>query len=681
MNVGLAGRETKVAGVVPNAPFARLLLLIALATAGSIPWTPESANAEVVFAHAGATDPLDPAEGWTITPGDDTFVPGALNASASPLEVGGLAPDPTCAGCGLAAWVVDDRSTASGSRYRYEQTPSAAQVEDALSVGWVLRTELRVSSAEDAQSGPSDAVDPSVIVEYSEGEAGSQQRFALEFGADATGRPIVGLLGDGREFASSAEATDYLTYELVYDPVQQTAALLVDGVEVLGGYSGFAAGSVARRVNWGSGSSGGLGRGHYARVEWEIAPSLSGLDEAPELVHFEVLTPLVDTAAGAVPVRFDAEIVDTAPGVCTDLCGDYGSATHLQLVHSVTGQRYSAAFTSAGGNAYSAEVLLPAAAAGGQWEVETVWLADLAGNREVLSTSDLVGAGFAVSVSNGSGVGDTEAPALTSLARSSEFLDASVSDSTTLTLGVAESGSGLCTGDCGAEVGPSQARYLNFATGQVRDAFLAPAGPDFEATFNFSAGAATGLWILRWVRLVDNAGNRTVLTASDLAALGYDTSIVVSSSTADLSPPALVSSQATPYPIDTTNGPVTAQYIAALSDSGTGLCLAECDDFGTMTQVVYRRDGSDQVRYEPLSLVAGNANSGDFDALVDLPTSRSANVWRPQSLLLVDQAGNRRFVPEPTLTAGVAAGGIGLWSIAGRRVRRRSFSRSQPSRT
>ncbi len=229
-----------------------------------------TANPVVLFEHDGATDPRSFLEIWDITAGDEGTSPGPLGGGTS-VEVGPLEPDPTCgAGCSVDAWVVDDRSSGSGTRYRYERNPIPVETNMAARFGWVLRSLLRVSSAEDSGLGIADPQDASIIAEYSEGPDGNGNRYAMFFGAGATGAPIVELFGDGRSVEVAATNADYVSYELEFRPETGNAALLIDGVEVISDYAGIPSDGVPARVNWGSGSSGGSGRGHYANVQWEV---------------------------------------------------------------------------------------------------------------------------------------------------------------------------------------------------------------------------------------------------------------------------------------------------------------------------------------------------------------------------------------------------------------------------
>ncbi len=168
-----------------------------------------------VFQHFGDVDPTSAARPWAIDPIDQATIPGPLDAGSSAIEVGPLSPDPGCAGCGIAAWGIDDRSAAAGTRYRYLQTPSASEVADARALGWTLRADVRIATESDAQAGLADPLDLGVFVEYDEGPAGSGERFVLSLGADTDGDPI-GRLGHAAITTEGVGNSAYVRYEVVF---------------------------------------------------------------------------------------------------------------------------------------------------------------------------------------------------------------------------------------------------------------------------------------------------------------------------------------------------------------------------------------------------------------------------------------------------------------------------------
>lgn len=207
------------------------------------PTGPAGAAPEQVIVHLGSVDPL--ASGWGATPGDTS-----TGVARSAVPGTGVGDD-------LPAWQIADGSTEVGSRYRYELAPSSQELSRAAQLGWVSRVVLRLPTS-------SDAVDASVIVEFSDGV----KRWGMVWGTDSGGNPRVQAFGGSP--AHSLSGATFHTYELRYDPATDTADLFADGALLQADFPGLAAGGVAARFNFGSGSSAGTGTGQYHRVEWLI---------------------------------------------------------------------------------------------------------------------------------------------------------------------------------------------------------------------------------------------------------------------------------------------------------------------------------------------------------------------------------------------------------------------------
>lgn len=88
------------------------------------------AHAQVLFNHAGASDPA--SEGWTHQQG------------GSGTAVGPIIND---LGTGLDAWSVSSSSSTGISFYR--QTLTTAQIQQANQLGWSLSANLRITTIPD----------------------------------------------------------------------------------------------------------------------------------------------------------------------------------------------------------------------------------------------------------------------------------------------------------------------------------------------------------------------------------------------------------------------------------------------------------------------------------------------------------------------------------------------------
>jgi cysteine-rich repeat protein/YD repeat-containing protein len=192
----------------------------------------------VAFRHAGTTDPA--TEGWT-----------------EPALPDGVTEGPACPTCSELASessrYVYDQSTGT---YPITQTPSAAQMTQAQTSGWILRARLRVVD-------PNDNVDYSVNVGYDD----NVTRYLLAFGASG-GDPQL-LVNNLVTVTGTGLGSTFNTYDLIFTPGEVNQRLKINGVDQ-GTFSPSGLAPVPPRVFWGSGQSTTTGRGQYAVVEWAL---------------------------------------------------------------------------------------------------------------------------------------------------------------------------------------------------------------------------------------------------------------------------------------------------------------------------------------------------------------------------------------------------------------------------
>ena len=204
-----------------------------------------TAKAEQVFSHSGNTDPT--TEGWSL------ILSGADNS------VGAVTND---IGTGIDAWFTDDDTTGLSNVAAYTATPSASAVNAGNLNGWTLSTNLRVVDIPDA-------VDSSVIVLYRDGATS----WEMNFGSALDGDTIV-QLSSGDLHVLQNTGTGYHQFDLVYDPVNATADLFVDGLEVISDSAGIASASTPS-IAWGADSTSGTGQGNFASVSFSVVPEPS----------------------------------------------------------------------------------------------------------------------------------------------------------------------------------------------------------------------------------------------------------------------------------------------------------------------------------------------------------------------------------------------------------------------
>ncbi|MHC4536391.1 MAG: hypothetical protein ACYS6K_20770 [Planctomycetota bacterium] len=209
-----------------------------------------SSQAEIAALHEGANDPWD--EGWSGgSPGGDVNI-----------STGGVYDD-----MGHDAWVIDDDDDDDDWKHYIFLTP--AQSAAAAANGWKLSARLRVIET--------DALNEAAVqVAYYHYGAKDLIGYRMQFDtAHNSNKPIVALNGyDESEVTLDDADGGYHLYELVYDPVVGSAALFVDGMELLSGFTG-----KKRKkeddiknsfVNFGSEAGGAKGHGNYSLVKFEV---------------------------------------------------------------------------------------------------------------------------------------------------------------------------------------------------------------------------------------------------------------------------------------------------------------------------------------------------------------------------------------------------------------------------
>ena len=208
-----------------------------------------ASQAEIAALHEGANDPWD--EGW---------LGGSPGTNVS-INTGGVHDD-----MGHDAWVIDDDDDDDDWKHYIVLTPT--QSAAAATNGWKLSARLRVIETDALNEA---AVQAAYYQYGAKGFIGYRMQFDT---APNSNKPIVGLSGyDEAEMTLDDPDGGYHLYELVYDPVAGSAALFVDGVEILSGFTGKKRGKEdieSSFVNFGSEAGGAKGHGNYSLVKFEV---------------------------------------------------------------------------------------------------------------------------------------------------------------------------------------------------------------------------------------------------------------------------------------------------------------------------------------------------------------------------------------------------------------------------
>jgi hypothetical protein len=210
--------------------FVVLQVLTPLAGLGLCAVLADPCSAGFIISHAGTTDPT--TEG---------FVGQASNGA--PSDFGPIAND-----LNLPTWRI--AGTAQASQYTYISGQfSASQKADIAQDGFTMTVVVRILA------GLAPAYDQShpVLIGAADVNIGAI-RYELDLGLNDIGDTVAILATNldtkgpgsstetfGQSYTLTGSGSSYNTFALVYDPVSQSADLLVNGVQQLGGYTGYTA--------------------------------------------------------------------------------------------------------------------------------------------------------------------------------------------------------------------------------------------------------------------------------------------------------------------------------------------------------------------------------------------------------------------------------------------------------
>jgi serine protease len=353
------------------------------------------------------------------------------------------------------------------------------------------------------------------------------------------------------------------------------------------------------------------------------SPRLLDTDTSPPVLQGLSVSPSsVDVTGGSSAVTVTATITD-------DLSGVVEGVTQLGIESPSRNQISGGPLSRVSADTYKATLTIPQNAEGGAWHLRYVTLRDNAGNSRSMFEAELGAAGFAVSVQVTS-VADTAPPSLSTLTLSPAAVDVTAGPATVMV-------SATITDDLSGVVdGQTQMGIESQPDAQiVATALTRSSGSSYVGQLTIPQNAASGTWRLRYVTLVDQAGNRRSMFRDELAAAGFGASVTVASAQADSTPPALGSLTITPTSIDVGNGPATITATATITDDISGVAES-CGCAGH--QIAFEQSSTGQVAISTFTRAAGNT----WTAAVTIPQSAGTGTWRLRLISLRDNAGNSR---------------------------------------
>lgn len=255
--------------------------------------------------------------------------------------------------------------------------------------------------------------------------------------------------------------------------------------------------------------------------------STVGDETPPELLALGVDPSTVDTSLGEQTVTATASISDAQNDPCLDRCADSGSPSLLRFGHAASGQVRDALFQPAGGDQLAGAALFETPTAAGTWQVTGVVLADAAGSRQHYDAARLASTNLDASFDNQNPSGDEDAPDVDGAATDPAIIDTRAGDlMVTVTAALRDAGAGVCVADSGCDDGgsPTQVRFVNPTSGQVRHASLARvSGTPLDGVYQgqiLLPQSSAGEFDLVTLLAADVQGNRRIVQVPEPAAGG-----------------------------------------------------------------------------------------------------------------------------------------------------------------
>jgi hypothetical protein len=146
--------------------------------------------------------------------------------------------------------------------------------------------------------------------------------------------------------------------------------------------------------------------------------------------------------------------------------------------------------------------------------------------------------------------------------------------------------------------------------------------------------AEAGTWQVHWVRVMDQTGNEKIYFTSDLAALGFPTSLQVTDANQDVTPPSLAAFDFDPKSVDVAFAPATVTCSMSASDVPAGVDYAECK-FSSPSHTQFASCGGN---FPPSS---GDTHAGTWTCAATIPQFSESGTWSVLYVRLEDTLTNQ----------------------------------------
>jgi uncharacterized protein YjdB len=291
---------------------------------------------------------------------------------------------------------------------------------------------------------------------------------------------------------------------------------------------------------------------------------------------------------------------------------------------------------------WQCEATIPRGALAGTWKLQ-VYLKDAAGNDIFYLRPDLRAAGFPDSlvVTNSAPAGP---PTMTALSLSPAAVDVSESAATVDVLISATAGRGFSYLSAGVQAG--RGTYQG-ASCEVRvPASDTTTSQTWKCRLTIPKSSAAGAWELSYVGISDKAGTSRDYRPAELKALGFPSSLQVTSNTEDLGPPTLTAFTLSPDPVDLSKGDKVLEATITGTDVETGILKASVS-----LRAPAQSPSSSSTHYCTTSSLDGTAKTATVKCSIYFGQSAVNGTWQVEQVLVYDAVGNIRWYTTPQLQA------------------------------
>ncbi|MDP8980940.1 MAG: hypothetical protein M3O35_10145 [Acidobacteriota bacterium] len=346
----------------------------------------------------------------------------------------------------------------------------------------------------------------------------------------------------------------------------------------------------------------------------------------PTVAALSVSPSAVNTNAGPATVNVNFTLTDAGTGV-------YYLETALTDPTGSFVLRAFKIFTPSASVTDSVPITLPQFSLSGTWKIAYVFAADAQFNTVFLDSAGIAAAGFTNTTVQVSSTADTVPPALTAFSFTPATIDTTAA-STNVTVNFT-----LTDDFAGANF--FQVTFVSPSGDSSQSAsksFTPATSVSDSVTLTFPRFSEAGTWTVGSVFATDAAGNTLVLATPDLTALGFTTTLAVTS-TSDTTPPTLTAFGFTPTTINVTGAPATVTVSYQVTDDLSG---------ATTMQAIFT--GPSGVTQTASATFPANISASGTAAVV-FPKGSENGAWTVSSVFLSDASGNSATLATADLIA------------------------------